>query len=202
MQKFQIRSSGFQLYLLGIIEILSISGVIFCFVEIIINFNFAFIIGVLFYSWLSYVLYIYTFSNQITVDDYKLILRGWKNPKRKSYLDRFKIPRVIETEVNLGDIDFIFLGRKSYFGKVMDGRFEGQLKESIRKKQYVSVSLEENLLYKNILEKYTPMVTIITKDKKQIMINTKPYSKRNFIKLFDVFCKVGIETVIQEGILK
>ena len=202
MQKFQIRSSGFQLYLLGIIEILSISGVIFCFVEIIIDFNFAFIIGVLFYIWLSYVLYIYTFSNQITVDDYKLILRGWKNPKRKSYLDRFKIPRVIETEVNLGDIDFIFLGRKSYHGKVMDGRFEGQQKESIRKKQYVSVSLEENLLYKNILEKYTPMVTIITKDKKQIMINTKPYSKRNFIKLFDVFCKVGIETVIQEGILK
>ncbi len=202
MQKFQIRSSGFQLYLLGIIEILSISGVIFCFVEIIIDFNFAFIIGVLFYIWLSYVLYIYTFSNQIKVDDYKLILRGWKNPKRKSYLDRFKIPRVIETEVNLGDIDFIFLGRKSYLGKVMDGRFEGQQKESIRKKQYVSVSLEENLLYKNILEKYTPMVTIITKDKKQIMINTKPYSKRNFIKLFDVFCKVGIETVIQEGILK
>jgi hypothetical protein len=130
----------------------------------------------------------------------KLIISSYKRPTHSSRKEYF-IPKKTSIKIKIQDIKHLILGTGKFFDKLSNKNQDEELKSVISsfKEETFMVNNESFIplkMWKAL--KHTPFLYIATKKEKNYLVSTKPYTKKDFKKLFNQLKKMKILCLIQD----
>jgi len=199
MEKLVIRTSGFTLYLFGLIEIILVCFSLVLLQEVIISFDIQIVFSLIFLLFCIFYILNYILGNRVIITYSDLTIKIWSNGIFPS-LNKL---RSIEKNIKLDDVEFVFLGRLDYLKKLLAEKYKEDIDIQIKELKKIELLTEviSSSQKRNVGFKFIILMVILTKNGERILVSTKPYSKKHFTVLFNQFDKKNIEIVVEKGAL-
>ena len=200
--RFAIRTGGFAVYGLAVMGIFTLSlfilGIRDLFGKGIGLQSSLPLLGILLMGWITMFIAMYFVSNKIEIVEDRITFKvQWLKAKTYEFC-----PKPSVGSIDISDIRIILLGRAAYFEKLAKNTNDAYLENMINGLKGINFSTGNAIpvpLW--VALKHTPLLYIIAKKGESFVINTKPFSKSGFKKLFAELQRRNIPTEIQEGVL-
>jgi len=153
--------------------------------------------GIIIFGWPGYYFSSYIFSNQIILDDDVLIINIFKRPGDKRTIKESLIVQKKTAKLKLANIESVCLGTGKYLDNSPEKKNFKILKNEIETLKNTKTPIVTGGIAFHfpawLAMKYTPFCYFKLKEGNDFFIDTKPFSKKSFVRFINILKEKGIK---------